>query len=210
LDAFRSTLKRVYEGELDSASDAEKDQTVRRLIYTGCAAAMVTTLQPIPLLDVALITSIHVGMVHGIGRIRGYHLDRKSALEILNCVKTGFVTQHATIAAAKFVPAAGEVAAACVAHGLTYAVGSLADEYFRTGRTMVPAAMRALFRRVYSEDIQRICRAKWNEVLGFFRGRGLLSSVEQRLLDVERARRDGRATDADVDRAIEDMVRTRK
>jgi uncharacterized protein (DUF697 family) len=209
MDDFRATLKRILEGDLDVANDEEKQLAVRRLIHTGCAAAMVTTLQPVPLLDVALITPIQIGMVQGIGRLHGYHLDRKSVLEMLNSIKTGLATQHATIAAAKLVPAAGEIFAACVAHGLTYAVGSLADDYFRSGRTMLPSAMRLLLRRSYSENLRRICRSTWNETLAFFRLGGGPPGVKHQLQDLQHARREGRLSDEEVEREVEKMLRER-
>jgi uncharacterized protein (DUF697 family) len=206
MDGFHTTLKRVLDGGADVASEEEKELTVRRLIQTGCAAAMLATLQPLPVVDVALIMPIQVGMVQGIGRVRGYRLDKKSVWEILNNVRTGLVTQHATLAAAKLVPAAGTLVAACVAHGLTYAVGVLADSYFQTGRTMLPSVMQATFNRAYLAGFQRMCKSRWDQTCAFFRGR---PTAAQRMRAVERERREGRMTDEEAEHALEEILNER-
>jgi uncharacterized protein (DUF697 family) len=206
MDGFNATLKRVLDGETDVASDEEKEQTVRRLIHTGCAAAVVATLQPLPVVDTALIMPIQVGMFQGIGRVHGHRLDKKSVWEILNNVKTGLVTQHATLIAAKFVPAAGTLLAACVAHGLTYSVGVLADSYFRTGRTMVPEAMQSTLKRAYGVGVGRMCKSSWNHTRLFFCRR---PGAADRLNAIQRERRAGRMSDEEAERALDDVLNDR-
>jgi uncharacterized protein (DUF697 family) len=203
MDGFHQTLMRVLEGDFDDASDEEKDCAVRRLIQTGCAAATVVALQPVPALDIALLMPIQVGMVQGIGRVHGYRLDKKSVLEILRNVRTGLATQHATLIAAKLVPAVGTLIAACVANGLTYAVGTLGDHYFRDGRNMMPEMMRATLRGAYAEDLQKTCKSKWCEIRDFFWGR---PHVAKRLKEVERARCEGRIGDEEAERQVEEIM----
>jgi uncharacterized protein (DUF697 family) len=203
MDGFHRTLKRVLEGDFDVATNEDRDLAVRRLIHTGCAAATVVALQPVPVLDVALIMPIQVGMVQGIGRVRGYRLDRKSVLEILRNVRTGLVTQHAAMIAAKLVPAVGSVLAACVAHGLTYAVGTLGDHYFRAGRTMLPDAMKITLQRAYAEKFQKTCKSKFCELRVFLGGQ---PAMVTRMRDLEQARREGRISDEEAERRVEEIL----
>jgi uncharacterized protein (DUF697 family) len=203
MDGFHQTLKRVLDGDFDLASAEEKDQAVRRLINTGCAAAMVAALQPVPGLDVALIAPIHVGMVQGIGRVHGYSLDKKSVLEIFRNVRSGLLTQHATLFAAKLVPAVGTILAVSVAHGLTYAVGALGDYYFRAGRNMMPEVMRATLHQAYAEHLERTCKSKWCEVRAFFQRR---PSAKRQLRELERDRRAGLVSDDEAERRVGEIL----
>ena len=199
-------MKRVLDGGADVASEEEKELTVRRLIQTGCAAAMLATLQPLPVVDVALIMPIQVGMVQGIGRVRGYRLDKKSVPGRFEQRPDG--ARDATRDSARrrsCVPAAGTLLAACVAHGLTYAVGVLADSYFQTGRTMLPSVMQATFKRAYLVGFQKMCKSRWDQTCAFFRGRGHPTAA-QRMRDVERDRREGRMTEEEAERALEEIL----
>src|SRR5258708_2634337 len=152
---YKEARQRILEGELDAASEDEKSGAVRELIVASSAAATVIALQPFPFLDIWLLAPIHVGMVQGIARIRGYRLDKKSVLEILRTLRQSFIAQHTTIAVSKLVPAFGWIASISAANALTYAIGEVSDFYFRMGRSILPAEMRAMLDRVFRERFTR-------------------------------------------------------
>lgn len=143
------TLKRVLDGNYEGASEAEKARAVRELVQVCSVAAGAMTIQPLPLLDTALIAPIQIGLVQGIGKIHGYKLDQKSILEILSTFGASIVAQNLIMAAAKLIPFFGWVVTISMAYALTWAIGEVSDHYFRNGRNVDEKELRAMFDRVY-------------------------------------------------------------
>ncbi len=166
---FSEALRKSLDGEFDDASDDEKDRGANELARAAEMAVSLVTLQPVPLLDPAFITPMQVGLVRGLGRIRGYELDRPAALKLLETFGTTLVTQHCVMAAAKFVPTLGTIASVSIAYSLTHAVGEVFDDYFRGSCTLPPAEMREVFERVYKQTLEGAYREKWGEFRAMLR-----------------------------------------
>jgi len=149
MSSHLDTLKRVLDGNYENASEAEKTRAVRELIQVCSVAAGAMTVQPIPLLDTALIAPIQIGLVQGIGKIHGYKLDRKSILEMLSTFGASIVAQNLIMAAAKLIPFFGWIVTISMAYALTWAIGEVSDHYFRNGRNVDEDELRAMFERIY-------------------------------------------------------------
>jgi uncharacterized protein (DUF697 family) len=143
------TLRRVLDGNYEGASAEEKARAVRELVQVCSVAAGAMTIQPIPLLDTALIAPIQIGMVQGIGKIHGHKLDQKSILEILSTFGASIVAQNVIMAAAKLIPFFGWVFTISMAYALTWAIGEVSDHYFRNDRKVDEGELKAMFDRVY-------------------------------------------------------------
>lgn len=143
------TLKRVLDGNYEGASDEEKARAVRELVQVCSVAAGAMTIQPLPLLDTALIAPIQIGLVQGIGKIHGHKLDQKSILEILSTFGASIVAQNLIMAAAKLIPFFGWIFTISMAYALTWAIGEVSDHYFRNDRKVEEHELRAMFERVY-------------------------------------------------------------
>lgn len=143
------TLKRVLDGNYEGASEEEKARAVRELVQVCSVAAGAMTIQPLPLLDTALIAPIQIGLVQGIGKIHGYKLDQKSILEILSTFGASIVAQNLIMAAAKLIPFFGWIFTISMAYALTWAIGEVSDHYFRHDRKVDEHELRAMFERVY-------------------------------------------------------------
>jgi uncharacterized protein (DUF697 family) len=148
---YLDTLKRVMDGDYANASDDEKNAAVRDVIQVCSIAAAAVTIQPIPLLDTALISPIQIAMVQAIGRVHGYKLDRKSIVEILSTFGASIVAQNLIMAAAKLIPFAGFLITTSMAYALTWAVGEVSDHYFRGGRGVPQSELKDMFKRVYEQ-----------------------------------------------------------
>jgi uncharacterized protein (DUF697 family) len=158
-------FRRTVEVDLNAASDEERGRAVEEVIRASSTAAGVAALQPLPLLDIALIAPIQIAMVRSIGRIRGYAIDLKAAFEVFKVFHLGLLTQKAAISAPALVPVMGQLLSMWVASALTYAVGVASDHYFRNGRTASVAELRTLFESAY--------RQKRAEMTGAARRRGV-------------------------------------
>jgi uncharacterized protein (DUF697 family) len=145
------TLKKVMEGHFEGVDEATKAATIRDLIQVCSIAAGAVAIQPIPLLDIALISPIQIGLVQGIGRVHGHHLDKKSVVEILSTFGASIVAQNVIMAAAKMIPFLGWVVGPSMAYALTYAVGEVSDHYFRAGRGMPNEDLKSMFDKVYKQ-----------------------------------------------------------
>lgn len=149
MSSHLDTLRRVLEGNYEGASEAEKTRAVRELVQVCSVAAGAMTIQPMPLLDSALIAPIQIGLVQGIARIHGYKLDKKSVLEILSTFGASIVAQNLIMAAAKLIPFFGWVFTISMAYALTWAIGEVSDHYFRHDRKVDEHELRAMFERIY-------------------------------------------------------------
>lgn len=150
--SLRETVDRIMTQSkgFDDATDEEKTRAVRELIEVASVAGAALSLQPIPLLDTALLLPIHVALVQAIGRVHGYELDRKSVLEILGTFGATLLSQHVVRSAVRLVPGIGWVMGASMGYAMTYAIGEVADHYFRTGRGVASSDLRQMFETTYA------------------------------------------------------------
>lgn len=182
------TIKRVLDGDYEGASEAEKTRAVRELVQVCSVAAGAMTIQPIPLLDTALIAPVQIGLVQGIGKIHGYTLDRRSILEILGTFGASIVAQNLIMGAAKLIPFFGWVVTISMAYALTWAIGEVSDHYFRNGREVDEDELRAMFKRVYeSKKDEKTREHKRNKTL------------KARLSQLKEAREAGLLTDEEFE-----------
>ena len=188
MQSHLDTLKRVLDGNYDGATEAEKTQAVRELVQVCSVAAGAVTIQPIPFVDTALIAPIQIGMVQGIGKIHGYKLDKKSILEILSTFGASIVAQNLIMAAAKLIPFFGWVVTISMAYALTWAIGEVSDHYFRNGRNVDEAELRAMFERIYKAKKEE--KAKEHK-----RNDGLKAKLEQ----LKEARKAGLLTEEEFE-----------
>lgn len=192
---YADTVSRVLSGDYTDASPEDKAKAQRELVQVCSVAAAAVAIQPIPFLDSALIAPIQIAMVQGIGRIHGFHLDRKSILEILASFGASLVAQNVMMAAAKFVPGFGWVVSASMAYALTWAIGEVSEHYFRTGRGASQAELKEMFDRVY--------RAKRKEKEEANKGNETLA---QRLAQLNEARKQGLLTEEEFERKKQEML----
>jgi uncharacterized protein (DUF697 family) len=149
--SYKETLERILQGDFESASPEERAEAVRDVINVCSVAAGAVTFQPIPFLDTVLISPIQIAMVQAIGRVYGHRLDQKAIIEMLSTFGASLLAQNAIIAAAKFIPFAGWVVSISMAYALTYAIGEVADHYFKNGRGVSAEELKSMFDRVYRE-----------------------------------------------------------
>lgn len=182
------TIKRVLDGDYTNATDAERTTAVKELVLVCSVAASAMTIQPIPLLDSALIAPIQIAMVQGIGKIHGHKLDTKSVLEMLSTFGASIVAQNVIMAAAKFIPFLGWVVTISMAYALTWAIGEVSDHYFRNDRRVDEAELKAMFERIY--------RAKKAEKTEQHKAD---KTLRDKLDQLKRAHADGLLTDAEFE-----------
>jgi uncharacterized protein (DUF697 family) len=163
---YLETLARVMHGNFDHATDAEKHEAVRDVTLVCSVAAAAVTVQPVPLLDIALLAPIHIGMVQAIGQVHGHKLDAKSVVEMLATFGGSIVTRSVLGSVVKVIPIFGWAASASMAYAMTYAIGEVSHCYFASGRGLSSAQLRSMFRSVYdSKRAEKADAAKTNETL---------------------------------------------
>lgn len=193
--SYADTLGRVMNGDYDEATPEERAEAVREIIQVCSVASGALAIQPIPLLDMVLVIPVQVGMVQGIGRVYGHSLDRKAVIEIMATFGAGIVAQNVMIAAAKFVPFAGWIAAAAMSYALTFAIGEVSDHYFKTGRGVAPEDLKTMFKKVYREKKQ--------ERESGLRGSG---SLKERLEQLTEARAAGLITEEEFEAKKQEIL----
>jgi uncharacterized protein (DUF697 family) len=193
--SYKETLDRILQGDFDSASPEERAAAVRDVINVCSVGAGAVTFQPIPFLDIALVSPIQIAMVQAIGRIYGHRLDQKAIIEMLSTFGASLLAQNAIIAAAKFIPFAGWVVAISMAYALTYAIGEVADHYFKNGRGVSAEELKSMFDRVYHEKKKEKQEAHEGN-----------SDLKDRLEKLKRARADGILTEEEFERKKQELL----
>lgn len=176
-------------------SEPDADRAAARVIRNSSIVAAAAAVQPIPLVDLALLTPIQVGMVRTVAAIYGHPLGVRNALELIGTFGTSLIAQHAVMVAVKLVPVAGLPVAVSVAYALTYAIGETARAHFRHGHALTSANLREVFRRAY--------RKKRGEVRHAARSDAQLIEELRRLTD---DRRGGAIGEAEYERRKQELI----
>jgi uncharacterized protein (DUF697 family) len=131
-------LKDLIEGELETArksTDKAAKLAVAKKILTTCTAACTTVgVEPIPLADFPILTTLQVMMVASIMRVSGREISRKAITEFLSAlgmnIGAGLVFRESARAAIKVLPGFGSAISGAIAGGATYTLGRAATAYF--------------------------------------------------------------------------------
>jgi uncharacterized protein (DUF697 family) len=131
-------LKDLIEGELEAArksEDKEAKLAVTKKIITTCTAACTTVgVEPIPLADFPILTTLQVLMVASIMRVSGRDISRKAIAEFLSAlgmnIGAGLIFREGARAAIKMLPGFGSAISGAIAGGATYTLGRAATAYF--------------------------------------------------------------------------------
>jgi uncharacterized protein (DUF697 family) len=161
-----------------AVSDGTQERAeVEALVRARAALCAAVALEPVPLLDLAIVLPLHLQMVVQIGKVYGFDLSTTRAKEIVlelgSAVALTYATRTATRSVLKLVPVLGPVLNAPIVFTGTYALGMLAQTYFRARRADLPPLERnelnalgqefltqakGIFRTVRLEDWQRVAK----------------------------------------------------
>lgn len=151
------TLRELLEGEIEAArkspDQATKLAAARKI--TGVCSALCTAvaLEPIPLADFPILTTVQVVMIGAIMHVSGRPVSRKAIAEFTGAmglnVGAGLVLREGARAAAKLLPGFGSMISGAIAGGATFALGRAAGAYFIEG--IAKDEVRKLFKKVRKE-----------------------------------------------------------
>jgi uncharacterized protein (DUF697 family) len=147
-----TALRELIEGELEAARKSSSQETklaVTKKIVTTCTAACTTVaVEPIPLADFPILTSVQVLMVASIMRVSGREISRKAVAEFVSAlgmnIGAGLLFREGARTAIKFLPGFGNAISGAIAGGATYTLGRAATAYFIEGAPL--PEVRRLFR----------------------------------------------------------------
>ena len=150
---------------------------VEALVRQRAALCAAIALEPVPLLDLAIVLPLHLEMVVKIGKIYSFELSTARAREIVlefgGAVALTYATRTAARSLLKFIPVLGPVLNAPMVFTSTYTLGMLTERYFLARRTDLPklerkeialiaqefaAQARSIMKNVRLEDWQRVAR----------------------------------------------------
>jgi uncharacterized protein len=112
-----------------------------RIVHATAAATAAVAAVPLPIADIAPITTAQVGMITAIGYIGGRELSPKAAAEFLVAlgvnVGAGYVFREVARGLVKWAfPGSGSAVSAAVAYAATLGLGAAAIAYFIEGRSV--------------------------------------------------------------------------
>jgi uncharacterized protein (DUF697 family) len=186
---YAETIGRVMHGDFAEATDAERLEAVREVTVVCSVAAAAAAVQPVPLLDLALLTPIHIGLVQAVGQIHGHKLDAKTVVEVTASFGASIVARGVVMSALKLIPVFGWAASASMAYAMTYAIGEVSHCYFKSGRGLSARDLRSMYRSVYeAKRAEKEAAARGSESLKD-KLRQITEAYEAGLLSEEEFRR---------------------
>ena len=133
-----------------SRDKATQREIAHQLIKSTTAICGAIGMQPIPLADLPILTTLQLVMISGIMDVSGRERSLRAATEFVAAlgvnVGAGMVLREGTRALLKFFPGWGNVICGMVAGAGTYGLGRAAAAYFIEGVSLKDA------RRTYLRD----------------------------------------------------------
>jgi uncharacterized protein (DUF697 family) len=151
---------------------AAEHQACERLIRDRAMWCAGVSLEPVPLLDLAVILPIHIKMVLDIGKLYGFEITKdrakEIALELAGTVALNYAARLATRSALKAIPVLGALVNAPIVYATTYTLGLLAERYFRARRPELPALESKLQQDLVAQAKTIAGQLDWKELLRAF------------------------------------------
>jgi uncharacterized protein (DUF697 family) len=117
----------------------ERARAVTERSSLWCAAVAI---EPIPWLDMAVQLPIQLKMVMEIGKIYGFEINsaraHKVLLELTGVVAYSYMARNLARGFLKFIPVVGGILNAPISYAGTFALGHVAERYFRSQREDLP------------------------------------------------------------------------
>lgn len=136
--ATRSALGKLRHEllEIENRTDMTTEEKVSRIRHVTCATCAAVAIQPIPFADIFVLTPLQGLMGVKIASIHGIKREEQDATEIakevFGLIGLGVMAQQFAIGLYKTVlPFIGAVTTIPLVYGLTYAIGSVMDAYFK-------------------------------------------------------------------------------
>lgn len=202
-------LAEIRKTDWTQIPDGEREAMALEVVTIASYAAAAASLVPVPLVDVALLLPVHTAMVMTIGHVHGRNLSdaeaKRVALE-LGAVAGVTLAGRAALSALKKVllPGLGGFLAAPASFAVTYALGRVANIYFKD-----PSATREDLKQAFSDAFKEGKASFQEEKLDEHRA----SDDEADVVDVESAPSTSAAGTnggADGSESSEGKLRTKK
>lgn len=132
---YKDSLQEILTKDFSEADEETRQKTAEDLIDVCSIACAALALQPIPLLELAIMP-VQAGMVVGLGHIYGHSITRKRATEIITeiagAVGLTIVARQTMLILSKLIlPGLGGFVEAPYIFGVTRGMGKAAIHYFQ-------------------------------------------------------------------------------
>jgi uncharacterized protein (DUF697 family) len=204
---YKDTLRKTFDGAFDGATAEEKVRGAREVVRACSSAAATLALQPLPLLDSALILPIHRRMVRAVVRIYRDRCDSRVESMIFTALRNGLFGPHLTMAGLKFipwVPVVPDLVCSSVAYALTFALGDVAMTYCCTTPVMTAAQLKKAFGATYGKKFERTYRQSRREAMALLSRN---AGIRKKVRELRDARRCGAIGDVEAERRLDAILR---
>lgn len=135
-----------------------EDEKVERVIKFCSALCAGIALQPIPIADFPILTTIEIAMVMKIGNIRGFDISKDRAghiiKELLSVIGLGYLAKTGILIGYKtIIPYFGGFFTIPLVYGACYAIGKTADYYFIQKKKGIDIEKKAL-KSIYNKFLE--------------------------------------------------------
>jgi uncharacterized protein (DUF697 family) len=118
--------------QLAHGSAVEQKAAIQDLIRKTSATAAMSALQPVPVLDWAILTPLQHRLVHSIAQVRGCPMSDDQVNRMFRAIRRPIIKSQTMLVVTKlaqWIPWVPEIFAASLAYALTFAIGQVSDQY---------------------------------------------------------------------------------
>lgn len=136
-------LKEKILNQLDVSSIKNKQQKIEQIIIVSSGLSAGVAVQPLPFADFPILTTIESYMVVKIGEVYGFNFTLERSADILKelagVIGIGWLAKNLILTGYKtIIPFAGGFFTIPLVFGSCYAIGKVADYYFKCKSDNVP------------------------------------------------------------------------
>jgi|SRR4051812_18950540 uncharacterized protein (DUF697 family) len=146
----------------ETGAHTPTEKVALQLVNTYMGWSVGAGLIPMPLVDLAAITSVQLKMIHSISKLYGVPFARDAAKSIIGALVGGGSSTALAVPAAsalKIVPVVGQIAGAltepALAAATTYALGKVFIQHYETGGNLLNFNAQDL-RQYYHEQLTTV------------------------------------------------------
>jgi uncharacterized protein (DUF697 family) len=151
-EEYKELIQKLVSGDFSQVTQEERDNTVSRIIHASAVTSALVSIIPVPLIE----TPIQITMVRSIGKVYEQELDEKVVLEIMSVIGGNVLLRQLI----KLIPYVGFVVNVSRVYGTTWALGAVAEYYFKHDREVEKEELMRIFKSVLKQKT----REKENEM----------------------------------------------
>ncbi len=142
-DEYKELIQKLVAGDFSQTTQKERDDIVTKIIHASAVTSALVSIIPLPMIE----SPVQITMVRSVGKVYEQELDEKVVLEIMSVIGGNVLLRQLI----KLIPYAGFVVNVSRVYGTTWALGAVAEYYFKHDREVEKEELMKIFKSVLKQ-----------------------------------------------------------